>query len=70
MRKSESEREPSFGSPVRASANATLLSVALENHLNPFRVYFEPGEVGGVLYGEPAGVANVSVCETSEPPGR
>ena len=66
-RKSESPREPSSGRPVRASASATSLSVALENHLKPSSVYFGP-------YGSnspPAtGVAIVSVRDTSDPPPR
>jgi hypothetical protein len=48
-RKRDKEREPRLGSPVRASASATLLSVALENHLKPLSVYLEPGEEGGVV---------------------
>ena len=37
IRNSDSERDPREGSPVRASASDTSLSVALENHLNPSR---------------------------------
>jgi len=37
IRKSDNERDPREGSPVRASASETSLSVALENHLNPSR---------------------------------
>ena len=66
-RKRESPREPSSVRPVRASASATSLSVALENHLKPSSLYWGPyGE--GCASG--AGVAIVSVRETSDPPGR
>lgn len=41
-RKRDRPREPSFKEPVRARATETSLSVALENHLKPFRVYFGP----------------------------
>ena len=66
MRKRDSPREPESGGPVRARARAISLSVALENHLNPFSQY--TGPYGLVACG--MGVATVSVWETSEPPGR
>lgn len=65
MRKSERPREPCSRVPVRAKATETSLSVALENHLKPSRVYLGPYEVFS-----PVGVAFVSVKEISEPPGR
>lgn len=65
-RKRDSEREPSLMSPVRASATDTLLSVALENHLNPSNWY-----AGHILSPESSvGIAIVSVRDTSDPPGR
>lgn len=66
MRNNERLREPAEMGPVRARARATSLSVALENHLKPLMVY--TGPYGLVTFG--IGVATVSVCETSEPPGR
>lgn len=63
---SDKLREPAEAGPVRASATETSPSVALENHLKPFKEYTGP-------YGLDAldtGVATVSVWETSEPPGR
>lgn len=64
-RKRDSERDPSAGSPVRARAMEILESVALENHLKPSSLYSGPkADV------TPVAVALVSVCDTSEPPGR
>jgi len=65
IRKSESPRDPWLKDPVRANATATSLSVALENHLKPLSVYRGPRGPS-----PPAEIAWVSVCDTSEPPGR
>lgn len=64
-RKRDSPREPSCAEPVRAKATDTSLSVALENHLTPFKLYWGPKTATF-----PADVAVVSVRETSDPPGR
>jgi hypothetical protein len=64
-RKRERPREPSFCEPVRARATEIWLSVALENHFTPFKVYWGPN-----LCGIPVDDAIVSVRDTSEPPGR
>lgn len=61
--------DPSEGGPVRASATATLLSVALENHLKPFREYCGPSGLPFPKVLLDNGVAVVSVWDTSEPPG-
>ena len=56
IKNSESPRDPWLKDPVRASATATSLSVALENHLKPLRVYRGPKGLSS-----PAKVALVSV---------
>lgn len=65
MRKRDRPREPDSGVPVRARATAISLSVALENHLKPSRAYWGPKWLL-----KPVLEATVSVCETSDPPGR
>lgn len=64
-RKRDRDREPSLKGPVRANAKETLESVALENHLKPSSLYVGPSSCWVSV-----GVAIVSVCETSDPPGR
>ena len=65
MRNRDRPLDPAVTEPVRASATDTSESVALENHLKPFREYLKPyGWFSFFL------VAVVSVRETSEPPGR
>lgn len=65
-RNSDSPLEPSCCEPVRPRATEISLSVALENHFTPSKVYWGPNFVLLVV----ANCAVVSVREMSDPPGR
>ena len=68
-RKSDKEREPSDRDPVLARAIVTCESVADENHLKPLRIYGVPTGTGDDWSLEISGIAVVSLCERSDPPG-